>query len=112
MNAQNFLRRAEMTTSKFQPAGKHVVITGGASGIGLEVGRCLADRGAASLSIFDISQSALSAASDKLKALSSDTKIHTYQVDVTKYSEVSGCLQSARLDPKVQYQSEAEKCPK
>ncbi|KAK9790756.1 hypothetical protein WJX73_004357 [Symbiochloris irregularis] len=85
-----------MTVAKISPTGKHVVITGGASGIGLEIGRCLAERGAASLSIFDISQSALTVASDSLKALSSHTQIHTYQVDVTKYSEVLAAVQSAQ----------------
>lgn len=75
--------------TKCRVLDKHVVITGGANGIGLEVGRCLVEQGAASLTILDISQPALSAACADLKAFGSHTQIHTYRADVSNYNEVS-----------------------
>ena len=80
----------------------HVLVTGGASGIGLEVCKCLANTGVASVAIFDISETALEAAQSAVEEFSRSTveqavTVRTYLVDVTDGAQVTisrGCSQS------------------
>ena len=74
--------------------GAHVLVTGGASGIGLEVCKCLANTGVASVAIFDISETALEAAQSAVEEFSRSTvervvTVRTYFVDVTDGAQVT-----------------------
>lgn len=71
--------------------GKHTVVTGAASGIGLELARVLLEKGAASISLLDIHEKNLAIAEDELraKAQGTQTQIYALPVDITNESLVS-----------------------
>jgi short-subunit dehydrogenase len=66
--------------------GKHILITGGASGIGFLMGRQALNHGAQKLIIWDIDEQRLSEATDKLP--SNSGQVHTYNVDVSDPDQV------------------------
>ncbi|QHT66846.1 glucose 1-dehydrogenase [Rhodocytophaga rosea] len=66
-------------------AGKHVLITGGARGIGLEIASQFA-REKAIISLFDTHRQNLAAAAEKIAA--TGIKVYTYQVDVSNRQQV------------------------
>jgi 3-oxoacyl-[acyl-carrier protein] reductase len=70
--------------------GKTAVVTGGARGIGLEVGLKLA-KGGATVVIFDVLEDAMTAAAAKLSAAGAK-QVLTYKVDVTDEARVEKVL--------------------
>jgi 3-oxoacyl-[acyl-carrier protein] reductase len=66
-------------------AGKHVLITGGARGIGLEIASHFA-REKATVSLFDTHRQNLAVAAEKISATGG--KVYTYQVDVSNRQQV------------------------
>ena len=70
-------------TQRFE--GKHILITGGALGIGFEIARQFGSNGG-QLSIFDYNQAALERASDELSA--SGYQVNPFLVDVSVQSQV------------------------
>ena len=82
------------------PGGAHVLVTGGASGIGLEVCKCLTERGAASVAILDVSRKALEAAAQALElaaglGVASTTAVRTYVADVTDPAQVNSLARAS-----------------
>ncbi len=75
-------------------AGKHVLITGGARGIGLEIARHFAREGA-TLSLFDNRDGDLAQAVDSLRALGNS--VQSYTVDVTDRQAVFGAVAQAEV---------------
>ncbi|KAF7193145.1 Short-chain dehydrogenase/reductase ABA4 [Pseudocercospora fuligena] len=67
--------------------GKVISITGGASGLGLALGRLLAQRGAI-LSIADITEEGIDQAKVELEQLSSDSTVLAQKVDIRQKSQV------------------------
>jgi NAD(P)-dependent dehydrogenase (short-subunit alcohol dehydrogenase family) len=74
-------------------AGKVIAITGAASGIGLALAHHLALRGA-TLSLADVNEAALTAASASILAKNPDAKILTTSVDVRSASSVATWITS------------------
>ena len=72
---------------------KTVVISGGASGIGLLCGECFAREGA-NVVLADINPDSLDAAVEKVKAISE--KVIGCVTDVTKYEQVELCINKAK----------------
>ena len=77
----------------------HVVVTGGASGIGLELAKEAVARGANAVSIIDLSD--CTRAHRQLKDCAADglsivfrTKIASFQADVSKYEQVASSARS------------------
>ena len=70
--------------------GRHVLISGGAQGIGLEVCKLLIQRDVASIAILDVLETALTAAEQLLNSLSrnDESRCRTYVVDVTDFDQV------------------------
>ena len=70
--------------------GAHVAITGGGSGIGLELARQFVLSGAAAISLLDISGCASALASLKAEqaGLSTQSNVKYFQADVTEYIQV------------------------
>ena len=88
-----------MVGRKSVVADGNILVTGGASGIGLELCKCFIADGARSLSVLDISRQGLERAVRILQG-SGRTKVITFQVDVTNQQEVGeavakGCHDSA-----------------
>src|ERR671925_437100 len=72
---------------------KHVLITGGARGIGLEIARQFAREGAV-LSLLDLNKETLSAATEELKTA------YGYEVDVADRPAVdSAVIQAEKIQP-------------
>jgi 3-oxoacyl-[acyl-carrier protein] reductase len=80
-----------MTRTRQRFSGKHVLITGGGRGIGLEVARHFAREGAV-LTLFDVHADNLQKAKAILEKIST---VHTAQVDVSKKSEVVIAVEKA-----------------
>lgn len=72
---------------------KTVVISGGASGMGLLCGECFAKEGA-NVVLADINPDSLNAAVEKVKAVSEN--VIGCVTDVTKYEQVDACINKAR----------------
>lgn len=72
------------------PRGAHALVTGGASGIGLELCKCLVRSGAASVAILDVSKPALETAKTVVEASAGKlgTAVRTYVADVTDAAQV------------------------
>ena len=68
-------------------AGKHVLVTGGAAGIGLEICKQAQQKGAASVSILDVSETALASAAELLEE-GGNAAVHTFNADVGRYDQV------------------------
>ena len=76
---------------------RHVLITGGARGIGFEIARQFAREGAV-ISLFDHHQANLSNAFEELKTIGA--AVHIYNVDVAKQDMVeSGVMQADEIQP-------------
>lgn len=71
-------------------AGKHVLITGGSTGIGLSIAQILAQQGA-SVTLVARSQSKLDAAKAQIEGAtgSGTARVHAASADVTKAADVS-----------------------
>ena len=76
-----------------QFANKTVVISGGASGIGLLCGECFAREGARVV-LADINPESLASAVEKIKAISEN--VIGCVTDVTKYDQVDSCIKTAK----------------
>ncbi len=77
----------------FDFKGKNTVVTGGASGIGLQITKGFLDSGG-SVSIWDYSEQALEQVKAELAATYNGQKVHTLQVDVTDRLSVSKAVAS------------------
>lgn len=72
--------------------GKHVLVTGGARGIGFEIARQFCQKGAV-LSLFDREQSLLEETTLLLR--SEGHEVHPFSIDVSKREEVSEAVEEA-----------------
>ena len=61
---------------------KHTVVTGAASGIGLELSKRLLARRPASISMLDIASEEVKAAAEELDSIGTSTEIQAMEVDV------------------------------
>ena len=88
----------------FDIKGKHVLVTGGASGIGKIMGRICLEKGAARLIIWDINENNMaSAVADLEKSVSRDGssskgKVLTYKVNVADNAEIASAYSRVRED--------------
>ena len=103
-----------MTSEKFNLAGKHAIITGGAGLLGIEHASALLESNATVI-ITDISESLLSKAREKLEVNFNPEKIITFKMDVTDLGEIGSVVNqiedlnirvdilvnNAAIDPKV-----------
>jgi len=71
---------------------RHILVTGAARGIGLEIAKQFANEGAV-LTLFDCNQENLAAASKALNGVAA--AVYTYHVDVSKRDEVEDAVQYA-----------------
>ena len=72
--------------------GKVIVITGAASGIGLSIARLLASRGA-TISVADIREDPLNAATESIKKATPNVKIFSQVVNVALFPEVESWIE-------------------
>lgn len=86
----NFVTHAN-PTNMASLDGKVIAITGGASGIGLATAHLLVARGAA-VSIVDVQEDNLTAASEAIKKATPNAKIHSKKVNVASSQEVETWL--------------------
>ena len=103
-----------MTSEKFNLAGKHAIITGGAGLLGIEHASALLESNATVI-ITDISESLLSKAREKLEINFNPDKIITFKMDVSDPEEIGAVVNqiedqnirvdilvnNAAIDPKV-----------
>lgn len=103
-----------MTSEKFNLAGKHAIITGGAGLLGIEHASALLESNATVI-ITDISESLLSKAREKLEVNFNPEKIITFKMDVTDIEGIRAVVKqiedqnirvdilvnNAAIDPKV-----------
>ena len=103
-----------MTSEKFNLAGKHAIITGGAGLLGIEHASALLESNATVI-ITDISESLLSKARETLEVNFNPEKIITFKMDVTDLEEIRAVVDqiedqdirvdilvnNAAIDPKV-----------
>ena len=103
-----------MTSEKFNLAGKHAIITGGAGLLGIEHASALLESNATVI-ITDISESLLSKARETLEVNFNPEKIITFKMDVTDLEEIRAVVNqiedqdirvdilvnNAAIDPKV-----------
>ena len=68
--------------------GKHVVVTGSASGIGLELCKLLLARNVAGLYMIDWNPTALATTTQQLRATPTTAKISALEADVSEFSQV------------------------
>ena len=80
-------------SSGFIGAGKTILITGGASGVGYSFSKVFAEAGAARIAILARSADALQKAKHDLEAAYPSTQILTYQTSVTEYARVAEIVQ-------------------
>jgi len=73
-------------------AGQHVLITGGARGLGFAIAREFA-RAGATLSLFDVEADLLAQAADELRA--DGASVATWSVDVRRHDEVGAAVAAA-----------------
>jgi len=76
--------------NKLDLNGRVCIVTGGVSGIGLAVAQRMADSGA-SISLWDRDAAALEKVA---KELSAKAKVHTAQVDISKYDQVQAAAKA------------------
>ena len=72
--------------------GKHVIITGAARGIGLEIARHFAREGAV-LSLFDINKANQEKAYNELSQIAKE--IYTYTIDISSFEDVKKAVEEA-----------------
>tara|TARA_Y100000996_G_scaffold383643_1_gene339772 strand:+ start:236 stop:1069 length:834 start_codon:yes stop_codon:yes gene_type:complete len=103
-----------MTSEKFNLAGKHAIITGGAGLLGIEHASALLESNATVI-LTDISESLLSKAREALEVNFNPEKIITFKMDVTDLGEIRAVVNqiedlnirvdilvnNAAIDPKV-----------
>tara|TARA_X000001036_G_scaffold81334_1_gene73188 strand:- start:684 stop:1517 length:834 start_codon:yes stop_codon:yes gene_type:complete len=103
-----------MTSEKFNLAGKHAIITGGAGLLGIEHASALLESNATVI-LTDISESLLSKAREALEVNFNPEKIITFKMDVTDLGEIGSVVNqiedlnirvdilvnNAAIDPKV-----------
>ena len=103
-----------MTSEKFNLAGKHAIITGGAGLLGIEHASALLESNATVI-LTDISESLLSKAREALEVNFNPDKIITFKMDVTDLGEIGSVVNqiedlnirvdilvnNAAIDPKV-----------
>ena len=103
-----------MTSEKFNLAGKHAIITGGAGLLGIEHASALLETNATVI-LTDISESLLSKAREALEVNFNPEKIITFKMDVTDLGEIRAVVNqiedlnirvdilvnNAAIDPKV-----------
>ncbi|MAS50521.1 MAG: oxidoreductase [Chloroflexi bacterium] len=103
-----------MTSEKFNLAGKHAIITGGAGLLGIEHASALLESNATVI-LTDISESLLSKAREALEVNFNPEKIITFKMDVTDLGEIGAVVNqiedlnirvdilvnNAAIDPKV-----------
>ena len=103
-----------MISEKFNLAGKHAIITGGAGLLGIEHASALLESNATVI-ITDISESLLSKARETLEVNFNPEKIITFKMDVTNLEEIRAVVNqiedlnirvdilvnNAAIDPKV-----------
>ena len=103
-----------MTSEKFNLAGKHAIITGGAGLLGIEHASALLESNATVI-VTDISESLLSKAREALEVNFNPDKIITFKMDVTDPGEIGAVVNqiedlnirvdilvnNAAIDPKV-----------
>lgn len=80
-----------INTAMSKIAGKNILITGGASGIGLIMGRLVLEKGAANLIIWDINEAALQQTKAAFAAISPN--VHTYIVNVADVGQIKVAAQ-------------------
>ena len=83
------------TLPSLSAAGKHVVVTGGGTGIGKSIAMSFAVAGAASITILGRRMDRLVTASEAIKGVSSkSTNVHYVVTDLTKRADVDNALAS------------------
>ncbi|KAA8916367.1 hypothetical protein TRICI_001476 [Trichomonascus ciferrii] len=94
MAAPNFLGEDKSLTpdqkalKRFSVAGKNVVITGGAGGLGLDSAYALLEHGAEGVLLLDLNVKQLEETRRTVRELYPDRTIEVKQVDVTNYKQV------------------------
>ncbi|KAK9790752.1 hypothetical protein WJX73_000681 [Symbiochloris irregularis] len=82
----------------FEFRGAHTIVTGAASGIGLELCKRLLTRSVASISLVDICETGLQAAANGLTATGTKAIIRTYVADISKEQEVQLTIQAVHKE--------------
>lgn len=77
-------------------AGKNVLITGGASGIGRIMGRMALEKGAANLIVWDINENALQQTKAEFAAISPN--VHTYTINLADTEQIKATAQKVLAD--------------
>jgi all-trans-retinol dehydrogenase (NAD+) len=77
-------------------AGKNVLITGGASGIGRIMGRMVLEKGAANLIVWDINENALQQTKAEFAAISPN--VHTYTINLADTEQIKTTAQKVLAD--------------
>ncbi|KAM7195793.1 putative short-chain dehydrogenase [Naviculisporaceae sp. PSN 640] len=77
----------------FSGAGKTILITGGAYGVGLQFSKAFASAGASRIVIISRSAEPQAEARQEIEALYPDTKVLTYQASVTDHAKITSILQ-------------------
>ena len=84
-------------------AGRDVVVTGGANGIGLEICKCLMREGAKVVSVLDVCEDALREAMHGLRrSCTASSSVAAFHVDVTNASKVVRLIM-ASVSPKASF---------
>ena len=88
---------SEHPKTSFELVGSPAVVTGGAQGIGFEIGRQLLDHGA-DLMIFDINGEGAEAARAELSAAFPQRTVLTYEGDVAEEADWRACFDLAKAE--------------
>lgn len=82
------------TRKELSAAGKHVVVTGGGTGIGRSISISFAQAGAASVSILGRRVAPLQSSADLIRAANPETKVFYASADLTDRAAVDAALKS------------------